>query len=166
MGDVGDPSGASGGSSCSTPSNNNHQSCASEMCRQQQPPGVVPLPLHRPPTPHSSFEHHIPKLESPSTPPSRPPASASAGWGCRTTEAEPRTRWADPRIAGVADSESRTGFTCRRWTDGGTPPVYSVASVGGPWTGISPVSPGTGTSTVRKTTIGKRKGFLFSCRVV
>ncbi|VEN50732.1 unnamed protein product, partial [Callosobruchus maculatus] len=81
MGDAGDPSGASGGSSCSTPSNNNHQSCASEMCRQQQPPGVVPLPLHRPPTPHSSFEHHIPKLESPSTPPSRPPASASAGVG-------------------------------------------------------------------------------------
>ncbi|XP_065161120.1 protein apterous-like isoform X1 [Atheta coriaria] len=51
------------GSSCSTPSNNNHlaSSCGSDTCR---PPEVC--------TPHSNFEHHIPKLEPLQTPPSPP----------------------------------------------------------------------------------------------
>lgn len=78
MGDA-EPS-VSSGSSCSTPSNNNHQSCGSDTCRA--PPTSIHQPQHppRPITPaelcrpHSSFEHHIPKLEplqpgSPATPP-------------------------------------------------------------------------------------------------
>ncbi|XP_023313088.1 protein apterous-like [Anoplophora glabripennis] len=78
MGDA-EPS-VSSGSSCSTPSNNNHQSCGSDTCRapptsihQPQHPArsLTPAELCRP---HSSFEHHIPKLEplqpgSPATPP-------------------------------------------------------------------------------------------------
>ncbi|KAJ8922154.1 hypothetical protein NQ315_004089 [Exocentrus adspersus] len=79
MGDA-EPS-VSSGSSCSTPSNNNHQSCGSDTCRapptvghqpgQLPPRPVTPAELCRP---HSSFEHHIPKLEplqpgSPATPP-------------------------------------------------------------------------------------------------
>lgn len=66
MGD--DPSSSS---SCSTPSNNNHQSCGSDICRappsaasaqlQHPPPSHTPAELCRP---HSSFvEHHIPKIE-------------------------------------------------------------------------------------------------------
>lgn len=80
MGDP-DPS-ISSGSSCSTPSNNNHQSsCGSEICRRHytdicRPHGSdmcrTPAELPRPP---SSFEHHIPKIEpihAPSTPPTPP----------------------------------------------------------------------------------------------
>lgn len=88
MGDV-DHS-ISSGSSCSTPSNNNHHtSCASDVCR--------PPPVCRPPSPgelaHSSFEHHIPKLEplpAPGTPPTPPPAcedaAVCAGCGLRIAD--------------------------------------------------------------------------------
>lgn len=77
MGDA-DPS-LSSGSSCSTPSNNNHQpcpsSCASDVCRP------CPTEICRP---HSSFEHQIPKLEplqQPRTPPT-PPASSDEAAVC------------------------------------------------------------------------------------
>lgn len=86
MGDA-DPS-VSSGSSCSTPSNNNHQSCGSDTCRpppagtsQQQHQQLQPGELCRP---HSSFEHHIPKLEplqTPSTPPTPPTHSVDDGNG-------------------------------------------------------------------------------------
>ncbi|KAJ8972805.1 hypothetical protein NQ314_000026 [Rhamnusium bicolor] len=99
MGDA-EPS-VSSGSSCSTPSNNNHQSCGSDICRppptsshqpQHPPRPISPADLCRP---HSSFEHHIPKLEplQPGTPPT-PPASCvdenggavCAGCGLRITD--------------------------------------------------------------------------------
>ncbi|XP_060519661.1 protein apterous [Cylas formicarius] len=109
----GDPSitssgGGSGrGSACSTPSNNNHQSCGSDICR---PPPNHPacandscrtlsnhssgnaepcrsvVPFGRPARsvtpaelrrPQSSFEHHIPKIE-PEQPPSNPPTPPSS----------------------------------------------------------------------------------------
>ncbi|XP_044255370.1 LIM/homeobox protein Lhx9-like isoform X2 [Tribolium madens] len=83
MGDA-DPS-VSSGSSCSTPSNNNHQSCGSDTCRPPPPalnqPPPPPGELCRP---HSSFEHHIPKLEplqTPGTPPTPPPSCAEDGSG-------------------------------------------------------------------------------------
>ncbi|XP_049819461.1 LIM/homeobox protein Lhx2 isoform X3 [Aethina tumida] len=99
MGDV-DPS-ISSGSSCSTPSNNNHQSCGSDICRPpptssshlppHPPQSVTPAELCRP---HSSFEHHIPKLEplqpnSPPTPPSNCTEDGTAicaGCGLRITD--------------------------------------------------------------------------------
>ncbi|CAG9864672.1 unnamed protein product [Phyllotreta striolata] len=82
---MGDPDrSVSSGSSCSTPSNNNHQSCGSEVCRPphvtlaHQPPqrSITPPDICRP---HSSFEQHIPKIEplQSSTPPSSPAASCS-----------------------------------------------------------------------------------------
>lgn len=86
---MGDPDHSiSSGSSCSTPSNNNHQSCGSEVCRpphitsshppQQRP--ITPADLCRP---HSSFEQHIPKIEplQSSTPPSSPAASCAEEHG-------------------------------------------------------------------------------------
>nr|XP_023030015.1 protein apterous [Leptinotarsa decemlineata] len=100
---MGDPEhSVSSGSSCSTPSNNNHQSCGSEICRpphssshqpQHPPHSVTPAELCRP---HSSFEQHIPKIEplQSSTPPSSPTASCvdengvtgCAGCGGRITD--------------------------------------------------------------------------------
>lgn len=75
MGDPEPPS-VSSGSSCSTPSNNNHQSCGSDICRQPQQTQQPSVPAH------SSFEHHIPKLEPlqhPNSPPS-PPLEEPPGW--------------------------------------------------------------------------------------
>ncbi|XP_044759395.1 LIM/homeobox protein Lhx9-like isoform X1 [Coccinella septempunctata] len=87
---MGDDPSISSGSSCSTPSNNNHQSCGSEVCRppptsagghQHPPRSVTPAELCRP---HSSFEHHIPKLEPiqpPGTPPTPTPSYADENVG-------------------------------------------------------------------------------------
>ncbi|KAJ8954923.1 hypothetical protein NQ318_016863 [Aromia moschata] len=112
MGDAEPPS-VSSGSSCSTPSNNNHQSCGSDVCRpppsgsvgghqhHQQPPHLPARPLTPAELcggPHSSFEHHIPKLEplGPGTPPTPPSGGCAddgggggavcAGCGTRITD--------------------------------------------------------------------------------
>ncbi|XP_025835134.1 protein apterous-like [Agrilus planipennis] len=102
MGDLDPNSSISGSSSCSTPSNNNHQSsscgashpCNTDICRA----GPTELCSR----PHSSFEHHIPKLEQqipklepiqpPRTPPT-PPSNANvdevavcAGCGMKITD--------------------------------------------------------------------------------
>lgn len=82
MGDV-DPS-ISSGSSCSTPSNNNHHqsSCSSDICRPHQTDVCrTPAELCRP---HSSYEHQIPKLEhipklEPIQPPGTPPTPPANG---------------------------------------------------------------------------------------
>ncbi|CAG9840207.1 unnamed protein product [Diabrotica balteata] len=100
---MGDPEQSiSSGSSCSTPSNNNHQSCGSEICRP--PHGSSGLSQHqtqRPLTPpdlcrpHSSFEQHIPKIEplQSSTPPESPAASCveENGTFCKKTSQPEKT---------------------------------------------------------------------------
>ncbi|XP_057672787.1 LIM/homeobox protein Lhx9 isoform X2 [Diorhabda carinulata] len=100
---MGDPEQSiSSGSSCSTPSNNNHQSCGSEICRpphvssglpqHQSQRSITPAELCRP---HSSFDQHIPKIEplQSNTPPESPAASCidengthCAGCGARITD--------------------------------------------------------------------------------
>lgn len=96
MGDV-DPS-ISSGSSCSTPSNNNHHqsSCSSDICRPLQTEVCVTSTEYRP---HHSYEHQIPKLEhipklEPIQPSTTPPSSPTcnddvaicAGCGMRITD--------------------------------------------------------------------------------
>lgn len=102
---MGDPDRSiSSGSSCSTPSNNNHQSsCASDICRPPHQTDLCstgrPMPdVCRTPAelcrPHSSFEHHIPKLEplqQPRTPPTPPThqtdeTAVCAGCGIKITD--------------------------------------------------------------------------------